>query len=81
MLASQSEAGCSDGFSPGEHRATARLAAGCVGYRRSIREIDGSAQPAVPHDVREIPVVSLCAILSGADSWGAIQVWGESKLD
>ncbi|WP_230965790.1 MULTISPECIES: ISAs1 family transposase [Burkholderia] len=31
--------------------------------------------------MREIPVVSLCAILSGADSWGAIQVWGESKLD
>ncbi|WP_230944603.1 transposase family protein [Burkholderia cepacia] len=34
-----------------------------------------------PHDVREILFASLCAILSGADSRGAIQVWGESKLD
>ncbi|BAX60971.1 ISAs1 family transposase [Burkholderia stabilis] len=34
-----------------------------------------------PHDLREILLVSLCAILSGADSWVAIQIWGESKLD
>ena len=34
-----------------------------------------------PHDLREILFVSLCAILSGADSWVAIQIWGESKLD
>ncbi|MGU7780707.1 ISAs1 family transposase [Burkholderia sp. PU8-34] len=34
-----------------------------------------------PHDLQEILFVSLCAILSGADSWVAIQIWGESKLD
>lgn len=34
-----------------------------------------------PHDLREVLFVSLCAILSGADSWVAIQIWGESKLD
>ena len=34
-----------------------------------------------PHDLREILLVSLCAILSGADSWIAIQIGGKSKLD
>ncbi|MDW9243242.1 ISAs1 family transposase [Burkholderia cepacia] len=34
-----------------------------------------------PHDLREILMVALCAILSGADSWVAIRIWGESKLD
>lgn len=33
------------------------------------------------HDLTEMLVVALCAILSGADSWVAIQVWGEEKLD
>ena len=26
-------------------------------------------------------VVALCAILSGTDSWVAIQLWAETKLD
>jgi hypothetical protein len=26
-------------------------------------------------------VIALCAILSSADSWAAIQIWGEEKLD
>jgi hypothetical protein len=34
-----------------------------------------------PYDLTQMLVVALCAILSGADSWVAIQVWGEEKLD
>ena len=26
-------------------------------------------------------VVALCAILAGADSWSAIEMWGQAKLD
>ena len=33
------------------------------------------------HDLTEMLVVALCAILSGADNWVAIQTWGEAKLD
>ncbi|MCA8060124.1 ISAs1 family transposase, partial [Burkholderia cepacia] len=33
------------------------------------------------HDLSEMLVVALCAILSGADSWVAIQIWGEEKLE
>lgn len=33
------------------------------------------------HDLQEMLVVALCAILSGADSWVAIQLWAEAKLD
>ncbi|VWD50113.1 hypothetical protein BLA18110_07552 [Burkholderia lata] len=29
------------------------------------------------HDLSEMLVVALCAILSGADSWVAIQIWGK----
>jgi hypothetical protein len=32
------------------------------------------------HDLPEILVVALCAILCGAESWVAIQTWGEEKL-
>jgi len=33
------------------------------------------------HDLTEMLVVALCAILSGADSWVEIQTWAEAKLD
>ncbi|MGA9914828.1 MAG: transposase family protein [Paraburkholderia sp.] len=33
------------------------------------------------HDLTEMRVVALCAVLSGADSWVAIQAWAEAKLD
>jgi len=33
------------------------------------------------HDLSEMLVVALCAILSGADSWVAIQIWGEETLE
>jgi hypothetical protein len=33
------------------------------------------------HDLTEMLVVALCAILSGADSWVAVQTWAEAKLD
>ncbi|WP_198404925.1 transposase family protein, partial [Burkholderia ambifaria] len=33
------------------------------------------------YDLTEMLVVALCAILCGADNWGAIQLWGEEKLD
>ncbi len=33
------------------------------------------------HDLTEMLVVALCAILSGADSWVAIQTWAEAKLE
>lgn len=33
------------------------------------------------HDLTEMLVVALCAILCGADNWFAISVWGEAKLD
>ena len=33
------------------------------------------------HDLTEMLVVALCAILGGADNWFAISVWGEAKLD
>lgn len=51
----------------------------------SIVEAFGSLQdprrrtPA--HDLTEMLVVALCAILCGADNWVAIQLWGECKLD
>ncbi|HEX7933507.1 MAG TPA: ISAs1 family transposase [Paraburkholderia sp.] len=32
------------------------------------------------YDLTQMLVVALCAILSGADSWVAIQMWGEEKL-
>ena len=33
------------------------------------------------HDLTEMLVVALCAIVSGADSWVAIQTWAEAKVD
>ena len=33
------------------------------------------------HDLTEMLVVALCAILSGADSWVAVQTWAEAKLE
>ncbi|MFD1558849.1 ISAs1 family transposase [Paraburkholderia silviterrae] len=33
------------------------------------------------HHLQEMLLVALCAILSGADSWVAIQLWAEAKLD
>ncbi len=33
------------------------------------------------HNLSEMLVMALCAILPGADSWHGIQVWGETKLD
>lgn len=33
------------------------------------------------HDLNEMLMVALCAILCCADSWVAIQIWGEEKLD
>jgi predicted transposase YbfD/YdcC len=33
------------------------------------------------YDLTQMLVVALCAILSGADSWVAIQIWGEEKLE
>ncbi|OJA85846.1 ISAs1 family transposase [Burkholderia ubonensis] len=33
------------------------------------------------HDLTAMLLIALCAILSGADSWVAIQVWGEQKLE
>ncbi len=33
------------------------------------------------HDLTGMLMVALCAILCGADSWMAIQAWGEAKLE
>jgi hypothetical protein len=33
------------------------------------------------HDLMEMLMVALCAILSGADSWIGIELWGQTKLD
>jgi hypothetical protein len=33
------------------------------------------------YELTEMLMMALCAILSGADSWVAIQVWGEAKVD
>ncbi|MGC3030563.1 transposase family protein, partial [Burkholderia sp. DN3021] len=33
------------------------------------------------HNLTSMLVIALCAILSGADSWAAIQMWGEEKLE
>jgi predicted transposase YbfD/YdcC len=35
----------------------------------------------VEHDLTEMLVVALCAILCGADSWVAIALWGQEKQD
>ncbi|CAE6737009.1 ISAs1 family transposase ISTha2 [Paraburkholderia domus] len=48
----------------------------------SIEEAFGDPRSRTPsHDLTEMLVVALCAILSGADSWVAIQTWAEAKLD
>ncbi|WP_243751332.1 transposase family protein [Paraburkholderia sp. BL10I2N1] len=31
------------------------------------------------HDLTEMLVVALCAILAGADSWSGIEIWGASQ--
>jgi predicted transposase YbfD/YdcC len=33
------------------------------------------------HDLSEMLLVALCAILCGADSWVAIELWGQAKLE
>jgi len=33
------------------------------------------------HDLTEMLMVALCAILSGADSWMGIELWGQAKLE
>jgi len=33
------------------------------------------------HDLTQMLVIALCAILSGADSWIGIELWGNAKLD
>lgn len=33
------------------------------------------------YDLTQMLFVALCAILSGADNWVAIQVWGGEKLE
>jgi hypothetical protein len=33
------------------------------------------------HDLSEMLMVALCAILSGAHSWIGIELWGQAKLE
>lgn len=32
------------------------------------------------HDLRELLLVAVCAVLSGADGWAAVSLWGQAKL-
>jgi predicted transposase YbfD/YdcC len=32
------------------------------------------------HDLRELLLVAVCAVLSGADGWAAVALWGQAKL-
>ncbi len=34
-----------------------------------------------PHDLKELLLTAICAVLSGADTWTAVALWGRSKLD
>ena len=34
-----------------------------------------------PHDLRELLLAALCAVLSGADGWASVALWGQVKLD
>jgi hypothetical protein len=34
-----------------------------------------------PHDLKELLLTAVCAVLSGADGWAAVAVWGRAKLD
>jgi predicted transposase YbfD/YdcC len=33
-----------------------------------------------PHDLKELLLTTICAVLSGADSWAAVALWGRAKL-
>ena len=34
-----------------------------------------------PHDLEELLLTAICAVLSGADTWAAVALWGRAKLD
>ena len=34
-----------------------------------------------PHRLEEILLVAICGILSGADGWASVALWGQTKLD
>lgn len=44
-------------------------------------ELDDPLSRQSAHGLIEMLVVALAAILSGADSWVSIEVWGRAKLD
>jgi hypothetical protein len=33
------------------------------------------------HDLQELLLTAVCAVLSGADGWAAVALWGRAKLD
>lgn len=34
-----------------------------------------------PHGLMELLLTAICAVLSGADNWAAVALWGRAKLD
>lgn len=42
---------------------------------------DMREQPKILHSVREILLVTLCGVISGADGWEDIEEYGESKIE
>lgn len=42
---------------------------------------DKRAQSKILHSVREILLVTLCGVISGADGWEDIEIYGEAKLE
>ena len=34
-----------------------------------------------PHNLEELLLTAVCAVLSGADGWAGVALWGQAKLD
>jgi predicted transposase YbfD/YdcC len=54
---------------------------GILSIGQAFGDLRDPRSRAPAHDLTDMLVVALCAILSGAHSWLGIQLWGETKLD
>ncbi len=52
-----------------------------VGLLEHFAELEDPRTRCSPHDLLELLLTAIAAILSGADNWVAVAAWGRAKLD
>jgi predicted transposase YbfD/YdcC len=54
---------------------------GSVALLDHFAEVEDPRTRRSPHGLMELLLTAICAVLSGADNWAAVALWGRAKLD